>query len=81
VPQTLSRSNEGLMELIQIGTADIAQLHALEVIPNALIRVEIRSVARQLFQLQAFGCPSLEKGCDLVAAMDGRAVPDDHDLA
>ena len=55
VPQALFGSNEHLMELIQIGTADIAQLHALEIIPDALIWVQIRGVTWQLFQMQAFG--------------------------
>src|SRR5713101_3326400 len=69
------------MQLIQIGTADIAQLHSLEIIPDALIWVQIRGVARQLFQLQTFGRPSLEKVFDLVPAMDRRAIPNQQDLA
>jgi len=69
------------MQLIEIGTTDITQLHALEVIPDALIRVEIRGIARKLFEMQAFGGSSLEKIFDLVSPMDGRPVPDQHDLA
>jgi hypothetical protein len=31
--------------------------------------------------MQAFGRPTLEKVFDLVSPMDGRAIPDEHDLA
>ncbi len=69
------------MQLIQIGTADIAQLDPLEVIPDALIWIEIRGIARKLFQLQALGGSSFEKVFDLLSSVDGRAVPDHHNLA
>src|SRR5256885_10757513 len=52
VPQAFFCLNELSLQLIQIGAADIAQLHSLEVIPNPLIRVEIRGVAGKLFQMQ-----------------------------
>jgi hypothetical protein len=45
--------------VVQISTTHIAQLHPLEIIPDALVRVEIRCIAGKLFQVQAFGCPSL----------------------
>jgi hypothetical protein len=67
--------------VIQVGTADIPQLNPFEVIPDALIGVEIGSRARQLFQMQALGSPSLEKIFDLLAAMDWRTVPDEQDRA
>ena len=81
VPQAFFSLNELALQLLEIATTDIAQLHALEIIPDALIRVEIRGVARQLFQLQAFGRSSLEKVLDLVSPMNRRAVPDHYNLA
>jgi hypothetical protein len=57
--------------VIQAATADIAQLNALEIIPDALGRVEIRSIARKLFQMQALGGPSFEKVFDFVPPMEG----------
>jgi len=59
------------MQVVQIPTTDIAQFHPLEVIPDALIRIEIRSIAGKLLQMQAFGGASLEKVLDLLTPMDG----------
>jgi len=73
--------NELAMQLIEIGTTEIAQLHPLEVILDALIGVEIGGIAGQLFQMQPFGRPSLEKGLDLVSPVNRRAIPDEDDLA
>ena len=81
VPQAFFGLNELAMQLIEIRTTDIAQLHPLEVIPDALIGIEIRRIAGQLLQMQAFGRPALEKVLDLVSAVNGRAIPDEHDLA
>ncbi len=81
MPQALFGLNELALQLIEIGTTDITQLYALEVIPDALIWVEIRSIARKLFQMQAFGRPALEKVFDLVSAMDRRPIPNHHQLA
>src|SRR5712691_6678995 len=81
MPQALSGSYELGGQVLQVATADIAQLHPFEVIPDALIGVEIGGIARQLFQMQALGRPALEKVFDLVSAMNGRAVPDEQDRA
>ena len=55
MPQTLSGSDELGGQVLQVATADMAQLHPFEVIPDALIGVEIGRIARQLFQMQALG--------------------------
>jgi hypothetical protein len=70
-----------LIQVVQVGATDIAQLNSLEILPNALIWVEIGSIIRKLFQMQSLGGPSFEKSLDLVVAMDRGAVPDDKDLA
>jgi hypothetical protein len=67
------------MQVVQISTTDIAQLHPFEVIPNALVRVKIRSRAGKLFQMQAFSRSSLEKVLDLLTTMNRRAIPDEQD--
>jgi hypothetical protein len=41
VPEALSGPNNLLIEVIQIGTTEIAHLNALEVLPDALVRIEI----------------------------------------
>ena len=58
VAQAFFGLNELAMQLIEIATTDIAQLHTLEVIPNAFIGIEIRSITGKLFEMQAFSCPS-----------------------
>ncbi len=55
MPQALSGSYERGREVIQVGTADIAQLDPFEIIPDALVGVEIGCVPRQLFQVPTFG--------------------------
>ena len=49
--QTLSCPDEFPLQLIEMSTADIAQLNAFEGIPEAFVGVEIRGIARKLFQV------------------------------
>ncbi len=56
--QALSGPNELRLQVVQIGAADVAQLDTLEVIPDALIGVEIGGIAGQLLQMQTFGGPA-----------------------
>ena len=81
VAQAFSSPKELCLQVVQVGAADVAQLDTLEIIPDALIRIEIWGIARQLLQMQAFGGPSLEKVFERVRPVDGRAVPDEDDLA
>jgi hypothetical protein len=74
--QALFGTNELLVQVIQVGAADIAQLDALEILPDALSRIEIGSIARQLLQVEPFGRSSFQKGFDLFAPMNGRTIPD-----
>lgn len=73
--------HELAMQLIEIAATDIASLHPFQVIPDALIGVEIRSRAGKLFQMQAFGGSSRKKVFDLLSPMDGGPIPDHHDRA
>lgn len=68
------------MQLIQIGTTDVAQFDPLEVIPDPLVGIEIGCIPRQLLQVQSFGGSSFEEYFDLVGAVDRRTVPDQQDL-
>src|ERR671918_758765 len=61
-------------------TDDILQLHSLQVIPDSLIRVQLRSVGRQLLQVDSLPGRAGQKSFDLMAAMDGVAIPDDQQL-
>jgi len=67
--------------VLEVRTTDIAQFDALEVIPNALIRVQVWGIARQVFQMQALSGSSLEKVLDCLSSMNRRTIPDEQELA
>ena len=62
------------------GQQQIGQFDALEIVPDALIRIEIRRVAGQLLQMQALGARLAQEVLDGLAVMDRRAIPDDQEL-
>jgi hypothetical protein len=57
------------------------KLHALEIVPVPLVRLEIWHVARQALQVEAFGCTPVEEIFDRLPFVDRRAVPDDRQLS
>jgi len=79
VAQALFGMNNLTIQVIKVRTTDIAQFDTLEIIPDALIGIEIGGITGSLFQMQAFGRPSLEKVFDLMCPMDGRSIPDEDD--
>jgi len=81
VAKTGGGEAEVASEMWEALAAEVAQLDALEVVPDALIRVEVRGVARELLQADAVGTAVGQEVLDRLAAMDRRAVPDDQQLA
>lgn len=79
--ETGSGEAEVTSELSEVLAADIAQLDALEVVPDALVRVQIWSVAGELFQADAAGTTLGQEVLDRLAAMDGSTIPDDQEFA
>lgn len=69
------------MQVIPSGATDIAQLDAREVIPDALIRIEVRGIAGQLLSMQPVRRSCLEEVLDLLAAMERRTIPAHEDFA
>src|SRR5919106_2930888 len=59
-------------------TDDILQLHPLQVVPHSLIRVQLGGVGRQLLQMDSLPSRAGQKGSDLLAPVDGAAIPDDQ---
>jgi hypothetical protein len=72
---------EFLAQVPQVPAADVPQLDPLEVIPDALVRVQLRRVAGQLLQADALGPAPGQEVLDRLPAMDRRAVPDHQQLA
>src|SRR5690348_2473404 len=68
-------------QLRQVMAAGIGEFHALEVVPDAFVRMQLRGVPRQLLQVQALGSALAQDVLDRLAALDRRAVPDDQELA
>jgi hypothetical protein len=80
-PHTFDGITEFTMEMRQVNTTDVAQLHALELLPDALIRVQLRGIRRQALQMQALGCAVGQEGPDDLTAVNRRAIPNDDHLA
>src|SRR5258706_253316 len=68
-------------QLPQVAAAQIAPLDALEIVPDALVRVQLGGVAWQLLQVHASGTAPTQEVLDGLAAMNGRPVPDHQELA
>jgi hypothetical protein len=69
-PHTFDSITEFTMEMRQVNTADVAQLPAFELLPDALIRVQLRGIRRQALRMQALGCAVGEEGSDDLTAVD-----------
>ena len=65
----------------EVLATDVAQFDMLEIVPDPLVRVEIRGVSGELLQADAVGAALGQEVLDWLATMDRRAVPDDQELA
>src|SRR5882724_3144144 len=80
-PHTFDGITEFTMGMRQVNTTDVAQLHAFELLPDSLIRVQLRGIGRQALQVQSL-CRALgQELLDGVAAVDRRAIPNEHQPA
>ncbi len=64
--------------MTQVETAQIAQLDPFELLPEPLTRIEFGGVCRQAFQVDTLGCPIRQESFDDMAAVDRRAIPENH---
>ena len=74
------RQTETLVEIVQIGAAQVPPLNTFEIGPDALIRVKIGRVAWQLLQAQPPGATLAQEVLDGLTAMDRRSIPDHQQL-
>ena len=81
VAQALSGTKQLLLEMVKVSTTQIPHLNPLEIVPDPFIRIELRSIAWQLFQVQPFGRSLRKEGFDFLAAMDWGAIPNQQDFA
>jgi hypothetical protein len=68
-------------EFGEIGAAEVAEFDVLEIVPDTLVRIQIRGVARQLLQLEARRRALCQEVLDGPRAMDRRPIPDHEQLA
>src|SRR5690242_21036419 len=67
--------------MIQVSATQVPQLHVLELLPYALVRVQLRRVSRQPLQVDELRAAARQERLDLFAAVDGRAVPHRQQVA
>lgn len=65
----------------QVRATDVSEFNMFEIVPDALIGVEVWSIAWQTFEPDSLASALGEEGLDGLAAMDGSAIPDDQQLA
>lgn len=68
-------------QLVEVATAAVLQLTALEQVPDAFVRIEFRSVGGQAFEVQPLSGALREELLHRLAAMDRRAIPNHEQLA
>lgn len=68
-------------ELNEVGSTKVFEFASLEQIPHPFLRIEFWRISRQTFQMKALGPTFAQKSFDDVRTMNGRAVPNDQQLA
>jgi len=66
---------EFMMEMRQVNTTHMVPLHAFELLPDALVGVQLRGVGRQALQVPPRRRAVGQEFLDGVAAVDRRAIP------
>ena len=67
------------MQMRDVEAAQVAQLHPFELLPEALIGVQLWGIGRQALQMQSLRRAIGQECLDDLTAMDGGAIPqDDH---
>src|SRR5258708_9183247 len=73
--KAFSGTNQLLTQVSKILTSQLLEFAAFEQVPHLFLRIELRSIARQAFQMQPFPHWTGEKRFHYVGTMDGRAIP------
>lgn len=65
------RPHESLAQVREMRATQVFQLPAFEQVPDALLRVEVRSIAGKTLQMESLGRTTSEKLLDDLGAVDG----------
>src|SRR2546423_736561 len=71
---------EFIPEMLDALTADVLELHPLQMPPNAFIWIELGRVGRELLYLNALFSDLREERLHLLASVNGSSVPDQEEL-
>jgi hypothetical protein len=77
-PHPFHRVAQFTPQLREMETAHIAQFDPFELLPEALIRVQLRGIGWQALQVEALRRAIGQEFLDHVAAVDRCPIPDDH---
>ena len=81
VPEPLLSTHQLCGKLPAIGSTKVLEFASLEQIPHPFLWVQLRSIARQSLQMDAFGTPLRQKILDRLTAVDGSPIPDNQQVA
>jgi len=79
--ETPRRQTQVIAEIMEVRTADIAQVDTFEIGPDAFIGIQVWGMTGQLVQTPPCGTARGKKLFDGPTAMNRRAVPDHQQLA
>ena len=77
-PHSFHRVAQLTTQMWDVKTAHIAQLDPFELLPEALVRIQLRGIGRQALQVEAWRRAISQELLDGMAAVDGRSIPDNH---
>src|SRR6266496_626907 len=76
--QPFDRQRKFSIKMAQVVTAEVSQFNVLEVLPYSFVRIQVRCIRRQAFQMNQLTAPLRQKSLYLLRAMDRRAIPNDQ---
>jgi hypothetical protein len=81
MPEPFFGMDQRRAKLHEISSTKVFEFASLEQIPHPFLRIQLRRIGRQAFQMKAFGAPSAQKVFDDARTMNRRTVPNDQQVA
>src|SRR5690242_20184990 len=80
MPQAFFGPTQLLLDVWRVKTTKVLELDALEQIPDAFLRIELRRIGRQLFEMNATGPSFAQRVFDHLTTVDGSPIPNHQQL-
>ena len=81
MPEPFLGPHQLCSKLLEIVSTKVLEFAPLEQIPHPFLWIEFRCIARQAFQVKAFGSTCDQKIFDRLASVNGGPIPDHQQLA